>query len=98
MYYASPWLHINVFPVNADSILNDIGMLFLSGTARHLLTTLTSSTHFSTKRSVKVEAELLNVAGELIINSRAYEEEGTGAGSVSAAMTECPTSVSRASL
>ena len=75
LFWTSPWLNFGVFGGNADSILNDIGMMFLSGMARtFVLKVPLSSTNLSSKkRGVRVEPEVLNAAGEPIINSRAYE-------------------------
>ena len=76
VYWTSPWLNMWVFPVNADSIFNDIGMTLLSGMARSFVLEAPhlSSRHSSMNRTrVKVEPELLNAAGEAVIDSRAYD-------------------------
>ena len=75
LFWTSPWLNVGVFGGNADSILNDIGMMFLSGMARTLVleVPLSSTNLSSKKRGMRVEPEVLNAAGEPIINSRAYE-------------------------
>jgi hypothetical protein len=36
VFWRSPWLHINVFGANADSILNDIGICLASGMVRNI--------------------------------------------------------------
>ena len=69
-------MNVFVFGINAYSVLNDIGMMFLSGMCRKILleSPLSSWIVSSKKSGVAVEPELLNTAGDLIINSRAYEE------------------------
>ena len=67
IYWTSPWLNVIVFPINADSMLNDIGMLLLSGMTHSVLLKVWPS-------PAMAELELVNTAGEPIINSRAYEE------------------------
>jgi hypothetical protein len=36
-FWSNPWLHIMVFGINLDSILNDIAMVFVSGVLKNLL-------------------------------------------------------------
>ena len=68
LYWTSPWLNFTVFGSNADSIVNDIGMMFLSGMARTIVldTRVSSTTFLTKKKSVKVEPELMQAAGEPI--------------------------------
>ena len=74
-FWSSPWLNFQALPVNADSILNDVGMMWLSGMARKIVETVVPKDE--TTVTTKLSAEAVNPrTGELIINSRAYEELG----------------------
>jgi len=48
VYVMKPWLNIYVFPINADSILNDLGMMILSGMARRIFLEIACSKKIST--------------------------------------------------
>jgi hypothetical protein len=39
-FYANPYLHVNVFGMNLDSVLNDVGMLLTSGVVKKFWTSL----------------------------------------------------------
>jgi hypothetical protein len=67
-FYANPYLHVIVFGINLDSVLNDIGMLLACGAVKKLLCKSAQSI-FSTAAAYKVEP-----AAPPVFDSEAYNK------------------------
>jgi hypothetical protein len=67
-FWANPYLNINVFAINLDSVLNDIGMLLACGVVKKITCESVQSI-FSTAAAYKVKP-----AAPPVFDSEAYNK------------------------
>jgi hypothetical protein len=87
-FYANPYLHVMVFGINLDSVLNDIGMLLACGVVKKItyeaVTTSFRSSPATSKRSNKVDP-----AAPPVFGSEAHNEPEGGLRGPTGTRTGC---------
>ena len=72
-FYANPYLNANVFGVNLDSVLNDIGMLLACGVVKKI-TYETVTTRFRSFSATSRKSQKVDPAAPPVFDSEAYTE------------------------
>ena len=77
-FASNPWLNPLVFAISLDSILNDVGMLLVSGVPKNMPSPSVVFSGWTVHTSGNPRPAPLNANGELIIDSQAYERDSVG--------------------
>ena len=71
-FYANPYLHVLVFGINLDSVLNDIGMLLACGVVKKI-TYETLTTRFRSFSATSRKSQKADPAAPPVFDSEAYK-------------------------
>ena len=72
-FYANPYLNTNVFGINLDSVLNDIGMLLACGVVKKI-TYETVTTRFRSFSATSRKSQKVDPAAPPVFDSEAYNK------------------------